>query len=335
MALALPDGSLRSWPDVEDAYDWQTLLLGNGLSINVWPRFRYRKLYQHAEQSALTPADRALFRATPNFERVLGDLLTAIRVNEVVGIPSQALYERYRNIQLALGTAVRDVHVNRDAVPGATRQAIRDVLERFEWIFTASYDLLLYWAIAYGGHFHPFKDHFRYGGRCEFDPARAEVYRGEVPVYFLHGALHLVVSGLGVTWKLRRTAIRTLLDQFGQPIPGDSQARPLLVTEGSAQDKLRAIEGNDYLAHSLRRLETNSLPLVIFGSSLSEQDQHIADAISASPERPVAVSMLPGDEADLLAAQLEIHGRIAADEVIFFDSTTHPLGDRRLRVPGA
>jgi hypothetical protein len=227
------------------------------------------------------------------------------------------------------------VHVNRDAVPPATRSSVRGELEEYEWIFTTSYDLLLYWAVAYGGQFRPFKDHFRYGGRCEFDPARADVLHGETPIYFLHGALHLVVSGSGVTWKLRRTAIRTLLDQFGEPIPGDEQARPLLVTEGSAHDKLRAIEANPYLSHALGQLESNSLPLVVFGSSLSEQDKHITDALSASPGRPVAVSMLPKPRNELLAEQLEIHGRVASSELLFFDATTHPLGDPGLRVPAA
>jgi hypothetical protein len=335
MAVELPDGTLHDWAEIADRHPWQTLLLGNGLSINVWPPFAYRRLYEHAEQDALTDEDRALFGETPNFELVLGDLLTAIRVNDVVGIDPGPLYDRYRNIQRALGTAVRDVHVNRDAVPTETRAKVRGVLESFEWVFTTSYDLLLYWAIAYGGHFRPFKDHFRYGGRCEFDPARAEVLRGEIPIYFMHGALHLVVSGSGVTWKLRRTAIRTLLDQFGEPIPGDDHARPLLVTEGSAHDKLRAIEANAYLTHALQRLESNPLPLVVFGSSLSEQDQHIADAVSASPERPVAVSMLPKPKADLLAEQLDIHGRVGAAELLFYDATSHPLGDAELRVPGA
>ena len=127
----------------------------------------------------------------------------------------------------------------------------------------------------------------------------------------------------------------TLLEQFGEPISGDEQARPLLVTEGSATDKLRAIDANAYLSHGLRRLETNNLPLVVFGSSLSEQDQHIVDAISASPNRPVAISMLRKPKAELLLEQLDIHGRLSAHELLFFDATSHSLGDPALRVPGA
>jgi len=37
-------------------------------------------------------------------------------------------------------------------------------------------------------------------------------------------------------------------------------SRPLLVTEGTARDKLRAIEANAYLAHSLQTLRSIELP---------------------------------------------------------------------------
>lgn len=332
MAAKIPDGTLRDWHEVEGEENWQVLLLGNGLSINVWEPFGYRKLYDQAKDRGLTAADRRLFASTPNFERVLSDLLTAIRVAEASGMDAAPLYERYRSIQAALGHAIREVHLNRDLVPGTTRTAIREVIEGFEWIFTTSYDLLLYWAMAYPGRFEPFIDHFRWGGNCEFDPSRADVHEDEVPIYFLHGALHLVVSGSGVTWKLRRGRIQTLLDQFGQPIEGDPQARPLLVTEGSAQDKLNAIDDNDYLRFALNQLRQVNYPLVVFGSGLSEHDQHLVDAINEYPRRPVAISMLPDYKPDLAKKQIDLYGRLAS-EPIFFDATTHPLGSEDLRVP--
>ena len=329
-----PDGTLHDWNEIAGEYEWDTLLLGNGLSINIWEPFKYRELYDHAKAgSVLTANDRKLFAGTPNFERVLGDLLTAIRVNDRAGLQTGPLYERYRNIQLALGHAVREVHINRDRVPMDTRRTIRKVIEEFEWVFTTSYDLLAYWAMAVDGVFQPFKDHFRYGSRLEFDPDRAAVYSGEVPIYFLHGALHLIVSGDGVTWKLRRTAMDTLLDQFGQPIPGDAQARPLLVTEGSAVDKLRVIDGNDYLRQALDRLYERDLPVVVFGSGLSQHDAHITDALSEHPARPIAVSMLPEPKGVLLAKQVDIYGRLEADPLIFFNAETHPLGRPGLSVP--
>jgi uncharacterized protein DUF4917 len=326
-----PDGTLLGWREIAAVYKWDTLLLGNGMSINIWEPFRYRKLYDRARFGGLTAQDRKLFSSTPNFERVLADLLTAVRVNKAVGLDTRPLLARYRNIQRALVQAVRGVHLKLSRVPIATRRTIGETMAQFEWVFTTSYDLLVYWAMATDG-FEPFMDHFRYGGRCEFDSARASVPADKVPVYFLHGALHLVVGSSGATWKLRQTDLDTILDQFGKPIKGDAKARPLLVTEGSAEDKLTAIEDNAYLSHALDRLRERDLPVLVFGSSLSEHDSHLAEALNEIPDRPVAISMLPAPRKELLAQQVDISGRLEASPLLFFDATTHPLGDPALTV---
>lgn len=152
-------------------------------------------------------------------------------------------------------------------------------------------------------------------------------------MYFLHGALHLVVGGSGVTWKLKREAVQTILDQFGEPIADDPLARPLLVTEGSSHDKLRAIDGNAYLSHALEQLRRVELPIVVFGSSLGDHDQHLIDAINERPSRPVAVSMVSDGKRELTALQAEIYGRLQAETLVFFDAASHPLGAPGLRVP--
>jgi Domain of unknown function (DUF4917) len=99
-----PDGTLLDWREIATSQKWDTLLLGNGMSINVWEPFGYRKLYDRAKLRGLSPQDRKLFASTPNFERVLADLLTAIRVNDALGLETQPLLERYRNIQRALSS---------------------------------------------------------------------------------------------------------------------------------------------------------------------------------------------------------------------------------------
>jgi len=331
----LPDGTLRDWDDIAHEHEWDTLLLGNGLSQNIWEPFGYRKLYDEAKKGGrMTAADRKLFRGTPNFERVLGDLLTTIRVSRAYGLDTGVLRKRYSRLQVAMGEAVRAVHLDRDKVPMDTRRAVRRVMKRFQWVFTTSYDLLIYWAMACDG-FDPFMDHFRYNNRCEFDPARASVPASRIPVYFLHGALHLIVGESGATWKRTQTTLRGLLQQFGRPVQGEPQARPLLVTEGSAQDKLDVIEGNVYLRHALDRLYERPLPVVVFGSSLSEHDSHLIDALNEH-RRPVAVSMLPDGDEEVQAKQVDIFGRLdAAKPLLFYNAGTHPLGDSSLRVERA
>lgn len=332
------DGTLLSWDVVKDAQPWTGLLLGNGMSVNIWSRFAYDSLYTEARGlgggSGLTADDEALFTAfkTQNFELVLGELGGSIQVLDALGKDTSELLTCYQSVQAALGDAIRAVHIPWTDVPASTLGRIQEELHQHEWVFTTSYDLLTYWAMGHEDNYGRLVDAF-WSADCRFNPKDVDVRARSVPVYFLHGAMHLIAEGSGRTRKLKRTATVTLLDQFGEPIEGDPQARPLLVTEGSSQHKLQAIESNDYLAHAYDRLSNLEAPLVVFGSSLGEQDQHLADALSNHPDRPIAVSMTPGSKTELRAKQRDIFGRLEAEPLLFFNSETHPLGAPDLAVP--
>lgn len=319
------DGSLAHWEEVTDERDdWAALLLGNGLSRNVWDGFGYPSLFDKAGD--LTAPDRNLFEAlgTRNFERVLGELAAAIRMAEALGQNVEPYLARYKSVQLALGRAVQAVHVKYSNVEDGTLETIGRVLQQQEYVFSTNYDLIVYWAMQAVG----------YGGLCDcfwcekhsFDPENCDVPEHRTPIYFLHGALHLVVMGSGVTRKLVSGNLETLLDQFGKPLDGDDQVRPLLITEGSAQHKLQGIESNDYLSHSLEELGKCDLPLVVFGSDLGEQDQHLVDALNRNPSRPIAVSIRKdgSGEEEVRAAKRKIRAGLDAP-LFFFDSSTHPL----------
>jgi Domain of unknown function (DUF4917) len=333
------DGSLPAWEDLEEAADWRALLLGNGLSINAWPKFDYGSLFEQAklgdEHCRLDPLDLALFEQfeTENFELVLGNLDTAIRTTTTLGHDAGALMERYESIRHSLGCAVRSVHITRSETPDITLETIKLVMEQHDVIFTTSYDMLAYWAMGFYEDFGRLVDLFwsdSPNGRCGFNPEHTDVWDGCAPVYFLHGALHLIAHGNGETRKLLRTQEATVLDQFGQPIEGDPHARSLLVSEGSSRDKLRAIQTNAYLTYALKQLTGCELPLVVFGSSLAEHDMHLIDAINKQPDRPVAVSMMPEGKMRVRALQGEIRSRLATHKLHFYNAASHPLGDQDL-----
>jgi hypothetical protein len=320
------DGSLARWEEVTaERDDWAALLLGNGLSRNVWDGFGYPLLFDKAGD--LTAPDRNLFEVlgTRNFERVLGELASAIRMAEALGQDSKPYLNRYKSVQLALGRAVQAVHVKSSTIREGTLETIGGVLQQQEYVFSTSYDLIVYWAMRA----------VNYQGLCDcfwceknsFDPANCDVPARRTPVYFLHGALHLVVMGSGVTRKLVSGNLETILDQFGRPLEGDEQVRPLLITEGSAQHKLQGIEGNGYLSHALDQLGKCDLPLVVFGSGLTEQDQHLVDALNRNPTRPIAVSIRKEGrgEKEIRDAKKKIRAGLDAP-LFFFDSSTHPLG---------
>jgi hypothetical protein len=329
------DGSLPAWEDVEDEADWKVLLLGNGLSVNVWSDFAYGSLFEKAKVGSrhgkLHHRDLAIFEefGTENFEVVLANLHTTIRSMTALELDARPVVKRYQSVRAALGAAVRAVHITRSEVPDITLETIKDVMEEYDAIFTTSYDLLAYWGMGFYEDFGHLVDLFWSDGpdgKCEFNLARTTVFPDYAPVYFLHGAMHLIVGGSGRTRKLTRTD-ETILDQFGQPIEGDPQGRPLLISEGSYREKLRAIEDNDYLSYALDRLTNCDSPLVIFGSALAEQDMHLIKAINENPDRPVAVSMRQAGRKARLARQGELRGRLTAHELHFYDAATYPLGD--------
>ena len=308
------------------------------MSINVSPYFAYDSLYEEARKDfdgSLDNEDVAIFEEfdTTNFEVVLAKLRDGIALADVLDRNRKPYRERFRSVQAALGAAVRRVHLEWTEVPSETLAAIKAELRCYDAIFSTSYDLLIYWSIGHSDDYGRFCDCFWANGRNEFDPDDCELFPNARPIYYMHGALHLIVEGSGVTRKLTKAG-QTLLDQFGKPIANDSEARPLLITEASARDKLRAIEGNDYLAFAYEQLQEADGPLVVFGHALGDQDRHLIEAINVNPERPVAISMRKKSKGRLREQQSDIYGKLraSANDIYFFNAATHPLGFSELTV---
>jgi hypothetical protein len=327
------DDSLSSWGEVAPRARWRALLFGNGLSQGVWPGFGYASLYEQARRGGrLDHRDLDLFDqlGTTNFEVVLAALSAARTALRAIRSDPRMVEDHYRRLQRALGATVRAAHVVRRDVPDQALASLKAAMLNHDVVFTTNYDLLAYWAMGYEEAYGHLADLFWTNGShgpCQFDAANARLREGCTPLSYLHGALHLVVHGDGTIRKLTRTPPQTLLDQFEAPIAEDPRARPLLVTEGAAREKLRAIKSNAYLSHAYAKLCGCELPLVVFGSSLGPQDRHLVAAINAHPERPVAVSVKAGlDRRERFALEAQIRGRLETRRLLFFDCATHPLG---------
>lgn len=320
------DGRLQSWAEVLSKRHWDALLVGNGLSINVWGDFAYRSLFEEAKHRNLfAAADAALFEKfdTENFEDVLGALST-VRVGDALGEPRKAELKLHASVQGALAKAVQNVHVLRPDIPDEKLEAIASQLRFYRFVFTTSYDLLLYWAVANAGY-AGFVDFFWAQGHNAFEestiwlPASAERTR----LHFLHGALHLVVHPDGMTCK-RTADWRSILEQFGEPHLGERAAHPLVITEARAADKARRISDNAYLSYCWKQLQESDAPLVIFGHSLSHQDSHLVDALNEGPDRPIAVGLQSRRrQQDNKKEQHRISSRLEAPDL--FSSTQRPI----------
>ena len=333
------DDELASWTVVEGMHDWAGLLLGNGASLAIWSGFGYRSLYATAvgggTEHPLSDNDQRVFRAlgTTNFEGVLADVRVTAIVNEALGLDVSIPLDRYDSIRDALVAAVHAVHVPWIDVPEATLHTIREALVSFDFVFTTNYDLLLYWA-AMAEDGSGVADYFwtRMENSLIFEPRNVDIWHKATKILFLHGGLQLYHLPDGRTIKCVAPAGRSLLDVFGESPLDTLDAIPLFVSEGVTEDKMAAIRRSEYLTFALTTFADFDAPLVVFGHSLSAQDQHLVD-IMRRLKAPIAVAVREPVAENIFARKAEVQGRLQSKSVLFFDATTHPLGAGDLAIP--
>jgi hypothetical protein len=142
----------------------------------------------------------------------------------------------------------------------------------------------------------------------------------------MHGGIHLRRLRDGGTRKVR-AAEGSILDQFSTDFDDDES--PLLVSEGDSEDKLASIRSSDYLTFAHQMFSAHEGGLVIFGHSLSEQDDHLVTPMKGWRDNPVAIALRPNDDDDVIVQQKNrFRSRLSPmKDIVFFDATTHPLGD--------
>jgi hypothetical protein len=297
----------------------------------------------------LSPVDEAIFRAlqTHNFESVLLALRTTVVVLTSLGQDTRPIQERYVMIQRALADAVQAVHIPWSSAAEDRRRRIREALLHHKFVYSTNYDLLIYWAVmtgvGQGEQPQDFVDFFwsQCGERVTgswvcFDESNASARQSPTKVLYVHGGLHLYTMPFGESAKRVAEPDQNLLSIFfQQAVSTDIYApTPLLVAEGTAEEKKRAVAQSDYLSFCFRHLRRFRGPLVLFGHSLSEQDRHIVEAINENPLRDLAISVHADSADEVVRAKAHYVGLFphAPDRLRFFDARTHPLGDPRLRI---
>jgi hypothetical protein len=316
---------LEDWQDLEED-DWPLLLAGNGASRAVSDAFAYDSLLAAAN---LDPDDVELFDhlGTSNFEEVLRSLDFARIVHEQLGGDPADVQDRREVVRHALVETVNNHHVDWLDVAGPRLTAIKQALREFHSVFTTSYDLVFYWAMNHNGA-HGFADFFWHLPDNYFDPDDSDLIPNRTHVYWLHGGLHLYRTADDGTAKRVHLVGAALLDQFAA-----GGLLPLYVAEGEPEQKRRSIRRSDYLTFCLERFEQDDRPLVVFGQSLGPSDQHLVDAIKQVPDRDLAYAIYPTTQLAVNGVRAHIEELLDRDDITFFDSTTHPLGDPALHVP--
>lgn len=303
----------------ECAGETKHVLLGNGFSRALFNDiFAYEALFLRADFAALDPKVREAFGAlgTMDFEVVMKSLRNA---GELVNLyqPEQAgLVERFRRDAIALrevlAQTVADNHPARPSdVPTAAYSACRTFLSHFEKVYTLNYDLLLYWTMM-RSEVPPSipdpDDGFRQpeDGPAEYvnwNPSESKYQR----IFYLHGALHLFDAGAilkKMTWVNTGLA---LIDQVRAALAQNYY--PLVVSEGTTDEKKDRIFHSGYLTRGYRSFADIAGALFTFGFAMSENDDHWLRCIGKGKTKVLAVGLYGDPASD---ANRRIRQRAAA-----------------------
>ena len=326
------DGKLFDWEEIREKCDWTGILLGNGASIAVWDDFKYPSIYDKSQSdeldNPLSPDDLKLFEtlSTTNFEQVLSYLIITKIINQALDIDITKILQRYTSIQQGLIEAVKAVHIPWDSIPSDVFENIRSELLNYRNVFSTNYDLLIYWSIMHEAK-RGFKDCF---WNESFDIGNTEIWDNATAVYYLHGGLHLYRLPSGRTLKRRSGPYQTLLDLFGRNY--QENAVPLFISEGTSDEKLNSIYRSDYLSFAFSKFKNHREPIVVFGHSLREVDNHIVSTLASWENEKIAISLLPDTEINIRKAKAHYIYQLPKAKPFFYNALTHPLGREQLKV---
>jgi len=309
----------KNWLDLN--LNKPNLLFGNGLGRTYWEAFGYNSLLDvfGGQPVGRYLCTKELFGKlkTSNFEEVLRAIYHAYQVSIDNLDATKTLYI---DVQKALIGAVNSVHPKHSQIPN---EKIAECFCKYRSVFTTNYDLLPYWAIL-SGYSHVLVDFF--WGNQFFDSLNVELYEGKIPVYFLHGALHLRSKSISDTQKIPIT----LESEVKGALKLDfEQSFPLFIPEGSSEQKLNRIKANSYLSFCYQSLFNTYGELDIYGHDLNQDfDNHIIDAIRLSDNERIAVSVFSGLNVSgkkLFMARIRALFADQNRKIDFYESNTHPF----------
>lgn len=280
------------------------LLLGNGFSIAFdYNRFSYSALRFQAEERGLIGelATHIFTRLeTQDFELVIKTLQDAalaldILDNEAYHMEIETIRSEVAQLKEALAQVLAGLHPERPYdISDDAYLRVRRFIDSFNYVYTANYDLLLYWSLMKDFDTSDVSprvtdDGFRSGEEYAQYVLWDHLKPHQQCIYYLHGALHLFQGDDGLR---KLTWVRTnepLIDQIRRQLSDDFF--PLYVSEGSSKDKMQRIHSSDYLSKALRSLAAVGGSILTYGLSFSANDEHILTAIARSKVERIAVSI--------------------------------------------
>jgi len=266
---------------------------------------------------------------TTNFEFILKLLLETSQVNKVLNIEDYKTREYYYELRDALINTIREIH---PTYPNVKHLLIRiaNFLANFRTVLSLNYDLLVYWSMLLGNEerkCQTFKDCFVRGKfEKDFDYLRKPYppATDSTLVFYPHGGLFLATDIYGDEVKLSRSIEDSLLEAILSKW-AEKDYIPLFVSEGTTTEKFRAITRSNYLnsVYDSALAEIKG-PLVIYGWSASQYDEHIFNAIDHKDITSIAISVHtenPNYESycDTIEERIARTRHLRKNDLLFFD----------------
>ncbi|MGO4309129.1 DUF4917 family protein [Pseudomonas sp. KB_15] len=319
---------IHRWEDIAGDFERGTALIGNGASIAVDSGFDYRSLLGEARRLNLFTAEvEELFRSfeTVDFELVLRLVWHATKVNAALTIPDDLTHRVYQDVRRALIETVRAVHPDHGEVVARLPSMYR-FLKQFSTVLSLNYDLLVYWTMTYGLDVpdqHLFKDCF-VNGQFDDDWARfREPFRERTNtlVFYPHGSLALCRDFVENERKIHDRGaglLESILDTWNS-----ERYVPLFVSEGTATQKLSAIQSSYYLSTVYREvIPSLAGSLTILGWGLGEQEVHLLQRLGRANVTRVACSVYAGNQRYCDGVYRALRDHLGDVDVVFFDSAS-------------
>jgi len=319
------------------------LLLGNGFSRACRDQvFSYDSLFDSADFGKLSPHAKKAFDAlkTTDFEYVMNHLKVSAQLIRLYSKKSTGIADEMEGDAESLRKVlVEAIAGNHPALPSSIQDEeyakCLKFLAPFEKIYSLNYDLLLYWTLMKGKENDNARDD---GFRDPYDgDPENYVQEGYVEwsnsthsqnIHYLHGSLHIFYKGGSLQkycWS--RTGVK-LLEQ----VDGALKAGlfPLIVAEGTTDQKFERIQRSNYLGHNFRSFGKITGSLFLYGHAMSPNDQHILKQINKNNSlKQIFVSIYgdpssPDNKRIISAANgLALHRPKTKNlEVVFFEAGT-------------
>ena len=303
------------------------IILGNGFSMAYDPDiFGYGSLYEKV-QDKMSDQLKSLFGDSKDFEKVIRELTAGVNTLEKYNGDAELIKkikEDILKLKNFLVEALTSSHPSDPSVVGEDKLlSCARFLAKFQTVYTLNYDLLIYWAIIHGlkNKIGKYTDGFHADEND--DEIIWDITQNNKPsINYLHGALHLFDRSQGltkITWNRTLTPLR---EQIEDCLKKDEF--PLIVAEGTSQEKHHKIRHFAYLERGIKSLSGIGGCLFIYGHSLDANDNHILGAIKKV--KYLFISIFRKDEKTIkLAYALADRLKISHENLYFYDAESTPI----------